>query len=494
MRRVQPLTARALASIAGMALLSSACGEDAAPPSRLSREALLDPDTCSGCHREHYRDWAGSMHAYAADDPVFLAMNQRGQRETGGRLGSFCVNCHAPMAVREGLTEDGLNLAELPRRVKGVTCYFCHSVAEVNGSHDNPLKLADDGVMRGAFSDSIESNAHGTGYSALHDRDQLASARLCGACHDIVTSHGAAVERTFSEWQASVFSASPGGSTCGQCHMPQSTSARAIALVEGAPLRRTHGHALPGVDVALTAFPEADAQRSAIEALLATTIQSAVCVGPPLAPKISVILDNVAAGHSWPSGAVQDRRAWVEVMAYRGDDVVYQSGVVPEGVAATEQWRADPDMWLMRDCIFDDDDNEVHMFWQAASFETNVMPVKATFSQLDPRYYQNHLVKAFPASDALAGMPDRVTVRVKLSPVGLDVIDDLIGSGDLDPTLRERIPTFTVGRTESLEWTLDAVNQTYTNESGLPIQCVSNTNLNAAGNKVPAPEHTRCRR
>ena len=51
------------------------------------------------------------MHAYAAEDPVFLAMNQRLQRETGGALGDFCVRCHAPMAVREGATRDGLDLA-----------------------------------------------------------------------------------------------------------------------------------------------------------------------------------------------------------------------------------------------------------------------------------------------------------------------------------------------------------------------------------------------
>ena len=76
----------------------------------LSREELLNPETCKSCHPKHYREWASSMHAYAAKDPVFLAMNQRGQRETKGKLGDFCVNCHAPMAVREGKTKDGLNL------------------------------------------------------------------------------------------------------------------------------------------------------------------------------------------------------------------------------------------------------------------------------------------------------------------------------------------------------------------------------------------------
>ena len=53
------------------------------------------------------------MHAYAADDPVFLAMNRRGQREAG--IGDFCVQCPRPMAVRTGATTDGLNLDSLPR-------------------------------------------------------------------------------------------------------------------------------------------------------------------------------------------------------------------------------------------------------------------------------------------------------------------------------------------------------------------------------------------
>lgn len=89
------------------ALLSlTACGE----PEPLSPQELMDPAICQNCHPQHYREWAGSMHAYAAEDPVFLAMNARGQRETQGALGSFCVQCHAPMAVRTGATTDGLNL------------------------------------------------------------------------------------------------------------------------------------------------------------------------------------------------------------------------------------------------------------------------------------------------------------------------------------------------------------------------------------------------
>ena len=69
-----------------------ACGGDDVLP----KAELMDPATCAQCHPKHHREWASSMHAYAADDPVFLAMNKLGQEETGGALGDFCVRCHAP--------------------------------------------------------------------------------------------------------------------------------------------------------------------------------------------------------------------------------------------------------------------------------------------------------------------------------------------------------------------------------------------------------------
>src|SRR5581483_1829169 len=119
--------ARPLAALVVLA----ACGSPG-----LSRDTLLDPQTCASCHDVHFKQWSGSMHAYASSDPVFLAMNRRGQRETQGMLGSFCVNCHAPMAVHEGATTDGLNLDQVPQKLQGITCFFRHSVDQVKGTHD----------------------------------------------------------------------------------------------------------------------------------------------------------------------------------------------------------------------------------------------------------------------------------------------------------------------------------------------------------------------
>ena len=156
----------------------AACGEAGTREDPLTAEECLDPAACAECHPTHHREWSGSMHAYAGEDPVFRAMNARGQRETEGALGDFCVRCHAPLAVEMGLTRDGLNLDEVPAHLRGVTCLFCHSVTRADGDANNPLVRADDGVMRGGLADPVPTTAHGSVRSSLHDGAVTLSSRL----------------------------------------------------------------------------------------------------------------------------------------------------------------------------------------------------------------------------------------------------------------------------------------------------------------------------
>jgi hypothetical protein len=473
----------------------AACADDGAnpPATYLSRDTLMDPASCSGCHPVHYEQWSSSMHAYASDDPLFLAMNARGQRE--GLIGDFCVQCHAPMAVRTGATTDGLNLETLPRSLKGVTCYFCHSVDGVEGTHNNPLRLADDLLMRGPFDDATPNPAHASAYSVLQDRDQLASADLCGTCHDIVNDRGTHLERTYAEWQGSVFAQPFVGTTCGQCHMDQSTVPVPVAAVAGVTPRRLHDHRFPGVDLPLTPLPGEAELRTATQAFLDTSLQTALCVrGAEGVAQMQVVVDNVAAGHRWPSGSAQDRRAWVELKAYAGDALIYASGVVPRGTSVTE--LEDPDLWLIRDCLFDDRGEESHMFWEAAEYESNLLPVQLTFDPSDPRFYQSHVFQSYPRTGQLTTYPDRVTMRVFIQPFGLDVFDDLVASGDLADgpafrvlDLREKLAPLAVG--EELVWTRDTATENYV-EGGLPVACISRTNLLGNADKVPRVDHQRC--
>ncbi len=455
-RHLQPaLSALALVGILGLI----GCKPEA--PS-YDLEALRDPETCAECHPIHHREWLGSMHAYAAEDPVFRAMNAKAQRETNGAVGDLCVRCHAPVAVELGLTQDGLNLAELPREVQGVTCWYCHQVEAVEGTHNNPLKLAMDAAMRGDVLDPLVPDAHAVAENDVFNRDRGASAAMCGSCHDIVTPAGAHIERTYAEWQASFYGDTKPDApeqpafyalTCNDCHMNKTTGA--IADYPGVRGDRArHSHMFVGVDVAITDFPDAELgpalreeQLAAITNQRKTALCTSLCVREDGqgGAEINVWLHDEGAGHSWPSGATPDRRAWIELIARDpADAIVYSSGVVADDQAIAE--LVDPDLWLLRDRLFDAQGNETHDFWTAASVESNLLSAAEEFgSDADSATWQRR-------SYALASAPARVNMRMRLRPIGREILDALVASGDLDPSLVDRFTTFEVAPT-LLEWT-----------------------------------------
>jgi hypothetical protein len=420
-----------------------ACGKD------LDRDALMDPASCRECHPSQFEGWESSMHAYAVEDPVFQAMNRRGQRETNGELGTFCIGCHAPVAVMLGLTEDGLNMDEVPEKFHGITCYWCHQAADVERDHNNGIVLNEDGVLRGSIRDPIDTPAHKSAYSPLHDRNDPESSKLCGSCHDVVVeAHDFRLERTFEEWTATMYNKDDLGQplSCGSCHMPV-VSGRA-ADVEGAPERRVHRHEMPGVDVAITDWPGRALQRSLVEEDLRSVLSPEVCVeNVGIGANVAVTFENIAAGHGFPTGATQDRRAWVQVRGFVGDQEVFSSGIVPEGTAVDSV--EDPQLWRIYDHIFDEDGNQTHMFWEAASRDGETLPAPATTNLLSPEYFDAHITREYFFPTALP--VDRVKARVFIRPIGLDVLDDLIDSGDLDAAFRAEIPTFELGGAV-IEW------------------------------------------
>lgn len=459
-------------SLAMLTVLLGACGDE--PTSDATTlpgvaDRLLDPASCEECHPDHYREWLGSMHAYAAEDPVFLAMNARGQRETNGALGDFCIKCHAPLAVELGLTTDGLNLDEVPKHLQGVTCYYCHTVASVQGTHNNPLELTLQDVMLGAIRDPVENSAHASDYSPFVDSLTLESGDMCGACHDIVNDNDVHLERTYAEWLDSFMadtdplSGGPAayGLRCASCHMGPAQMGP-IADVEGVRADRfKHPHAMVGVDVALTPWPDEELgpqlmaeQAEAIAFQRKSALCATVCVNPDPDDATSSIIDlwlhNEFSAHSWPSGATQDRRAWLEFHAYEANAEVLSSGVLEAGRPLTELEAEDPLLWQFRDRIYDEAGEEVHMFWEAFTKDGALLPASAILSpEGDASTWRARRVRVEGSN------VDRVTTALHLRPVGLDVIDDLIDSGDLDPKFRDAIPTFDVEPTV-LEWTPDA--------------------------------------
>jgi hypothetical protein len=486
----------ALAAAGACAAGSGCSGKPA--PTFFSREQLIQPTTCAQCHVSHFNDWTESMHAKASDDPVFIAMNQRGQRETGGKLGKFCVQCHAPMAVRDGKTTDGLNLASLPPYYKGITCFFCHTIDSVGASHNNAaVNLSGDLVMRGEYSDPADNPAHASAYSSLHDDQQKDSAAMCGSCHDIDSPAGGHIERTFQEWSDSAFS-TPKGSTCTAdgCHMTKLPTE--VPIATGGKPRHFHPHNFPAVDIPLETNTNADGGAAMVDggdpaatmavqnALNSDALQGALCV--TAAGGIRVVLDTAGIGHHWPSGAAQDRRAWAEVIAYDSSgNVIYKSGVVPDGMSVTS--IQDPDLWLLRDCMFDAQSKPVVNFWEAAKTNGYELPALLTFNMQDMNFFANHIVQKYPGPSIPSGIlnprPARVTARIRIQAIGLDVLQDLVDSKDLDPSIPGKMPTFDVSlqgpfMPGGLEWTPASNDFQYNDPDQGPTTCVSPSGLNPA--------------
>lgn len=443
----------------------TACAEpNEGPPT-----ALLDPAACEECHPQQYRQWLGSMHAYASDDPVFVAMNARGQRETGGELGDFCVRCHAPVALALGETKDGLDLDELPQHLKGVTCYFCHNVEAVEGKHNNPIRLALDGLMRGEIADPVANDFHDADYSPFMDDAVLASGQVCGSCHDIVNGYEVPLERTYQEWVDSFYDdpdpANPElkiyyGNTCTSCHMRGSNAP--IADYPGVKTRRLRDHGFPGVDLALTDFPDAELgpalvaeQRAQIDDLLEPSVCVGLCVRPPAegdGTDVVVWLHNEASGHFWPSGAAQHRRAWLELQAFAADAAVLQTGVVADDASVDAAAALDPTLWLFRDSTFDGAGRPTTMFWEVERIESNLLVVAA---MAGAKYDKSTWATRTWHVD---GPVDRVSVAMKLRPIPFELVDELAEDG-LDPAVKARIPTYVLGATV-LEWTPDVAEMT----------------------------------
>lgn len=448
------------ACVATFVIALTACGDEPALP--IAR--LQDPQTCNECHPKHFQQWSSSMHAYASEDPVFVAMNRRGQRETAGSLGTFCVKCHAPMAVELGLT-DGIDFdpAQLPPSARGVTCYFCHNVASVAEDHNNGIVLANDQTMRGGVADPVRSPAHRSAHDPLMDSDTNRS-EMCGSCHDIVLPNGVALERTFQEWKTSIFAERDASVslTCGSCHMRSSTDviADAPGLSVGSRQFGFHEHLWPAIDQALTPFPGIDAQAAAIQrdldpaiaiigpAPFASNVQpGGICLDPP--GVLTVRIDSLGTGHAWPSGAAQDRRAWLEVKATDIDGaVVFESGVVPERTDPED--IGDPNLFGLWDRTFKADNTPAHFFWEVARVETNLLRPPITRDRNSPDFDHSSTAR-FDIGPSFTTI-ERIEARVRIRALPYALLTELVASGDLAAAVIDQLVTLDIAGAQST-WT-----------------------------------------
>jgi len=308
-------------------------------------QAFTHPDECRACHETHFDEWEMTPHAYALKDPVFTAMVEMGQRQTMGKLGQFCVQCHSPTGLATQQTTVALdpatqeykqNLDLDPIGMSGVTCTACHSITNVIATANAQVVYTPNGIMRGPIADPVGNVFHPSEYSPLHDDEAEGFGRLCGSCHNVINPKGAKIERTFDEFEMSSLKAQ--GETCVSCHMPEYTGKAAVGVDVPddlvLPDRTLHRHTFVGVDVSLLPageFPGDQTMRDLSEALLQESTNFTASYDESTG-RIVTTIENLA-GHAIPSGATAERQMWIEVIVTDGvGATVFRSGTLdPEG-------------------------------------------------------------------------------------------------------------------------------------------------------------------
>jgi RNase P subunit RPR2 len=234
--------------------------------------------TCAECHPAIHGYWSESAHARSATRPFFLETLRAAAEKApdAAAVRDVCVACHAPTAL---LTGDRLLEQAVTR--EGVTCDFCHTVADVDlAKRGHPFHLEPGPVKRGPL-EFAKSPAHETAYSALH----RTSALLCAACHQYTNARGVEVVSTYSEWKQSPYPER--GETCQECHMPL-VPGSSVADGLDASRRRINLHRVEGGSSA---------------GRLATGLDlrfQTVTLGRPAEVEVAVV--NRAVGHAAPGG------------------------------------------------------------------------------------------------------------------------------------------------------------------------------------------------
>jgi hypothetical protein len=272
--------------------------------------------SCGLCHRD-YKEWLADAHSQAAVNPRFLSiytgtdvkgnpgqlvkLNDKGKAEPpdpskpyygpGFRLdypnrAGNCATCHTPVASKVPNTQNcgwsGCHTdltheravgviapATLPIGTtgdgkEGITCDFCHKIAEAIIDPQTKLPKPD---MPGILSYRLTRPEDGQQvfYGTLVDvprRDTylplLERSEYCAPCHygvfggvvgDGMVTGGVTVYNSYGEWLKSPYSDPKTGKTCQQCHMPVVPEKYYVFPEAGGLTRdyvQLHNHTMPG--------------------------------------------------------------------------------------------------------------------------------------------------------------------------------------------------------------------------------------------------------
>jgi cytochrome c554/c'-like protein len=349
--RLAPAVSLLLALAAGSALAGSPVFDydrEFYPfyPSLIKWNASIAPFTppgeCGMCHVRQYKEWQGSVHSLAFQDPIYQGELNKAVKAVGHEVTRQCEGCHSAAGMVTGEIK-GAGLEGLsPMAMAGVSCDICHSTSGVthwqtpshepeNGSFILTPGITDkDGVRlvkRGPFKPSpgCGGGFHDCVESPLHLR-----ADLCASCHQVYHyEQHFPLEATYLEWKHGPYAQKT--ILCQDCHMVDTAVFKRTADEFRKPERGEYRHYFNGANYLLHFLAAGAATKAGDKELAASLMKqyemaverlksaAEVEIEPVYRngklAEVKVRVKNVRAGHNLPTSLTNVRQMWLELTA-----------------------------------------------------------------------------------------------------------------------------------------------------------------------------------
>jgi hypothetical protein len=272
-----------------------------------------NPQVCLGCHFEKFDTWKRSQMSKAYTGDFFQAQYQQalvdaGRDEKVKGVRADCIGCHSPSAFKSDdyppsptaahnidsfMQQKGGNKLFADR---GVFCDFCHTIEDFEGTHPfnhNYISNAGPGIdpKRGDL-EFPWSPHHKNARNELFE-----DAQFCGICHNERNDFGVWVKATETEYQEGPYPAK--GIACQSCHMPPLAGKPAKM---GPPRAEHKDHWFGG---GFEAFVRGAAKL--------TIDINRTALKPQENIDFSIKVNQLAAGHKFPTGSTEERDLWIHV-------------------------------------------------------------------------------------------------------------------------------------------------------------------------------------
>lgn len=206
----------------------------------LKPESLAGSSGCgsSGCHEAIYTEWRSSAHGFAAEDELFLRVQNLLIESKGIAESRACAGCHDPAALLGGVRSGQWSADSELQLFEGNSCVTCHSTVatDTNGNGGYVIRPPqrylfenyEGGVAR--LLGKFLIRAYPEQHIAEYKRPLYKTSEFCAACHKQVpapgeaTSAGLAQEQNeYDSWKNGRWyhgENDPKTVDCRECHMP----------------------------------------------------------------------------------------------------------------------------------------------------------------------------------------------------------------------------------------------------------------------------------